>query len=583
MDNGLERKPSERSPGVRRACTECRQQKLRCNVISGPGDYYKPCDRCSKAKLDCRIDTGFKRKGKRAAHGEVLRELEEARTKLRQYESLSSLGRSEAVASRGLIDLSQSCCQEESSVRTLQHITLTETQLGELYETYFSSYHPFLPLLNPDYDYRHYHGLHLLLHWTIISIAARRYTGVPGLLFQLQRPLEELLWSTVSRVPQVYHVCKALALLCTWPLPSSSTSQEPTMILVGIMFQLAMQHGLHRPSHAQDFSRVQVEVQEEDIVDRLNTWASVNVVAQMVSTGQGQPSLSRWAWYSYGQHLSKMKPALQGRCQIEKFVDTVTKTLYTMQRDHVVDTDEVQRALQIDMYASELAELEITLISTGNSIFDIIHLKAAGLHLRLCAFFSKPSQPNYATELRNCYISASSLLKVVTTLNEDVFFFLPRYVEQMVLAAAIALFKLLHSSYATQIDSADSRILFADAVTALRRLSIRPNDLPQRLAEVTAQLWMNAQSQSTDDHLQLKVRCRGSLSLLFDAIWKWRQQVSNADQSLERAVEHPTVVLEQTYPLDDTFDGVNFFDTLSWMLDQDLQPLDNVNWIDYKT
>lgn len=342
----------------------------------------------------------------------MVKELESARAKLAQYEAMgitlpneppqtspnytssystspagsapaaqmtnqSFLGPNEAAASRSLIDLSQGYRElpptsypsitPGASPKTLRGVTLTEEQVHDLYAIYFSSFHQFLPVLNPDFNYNQYYTLHPLLHWTIIGIAARRYDAKPGLLVELQQPLEELLWTTLSHVPQVYHVTKALALLCVWPMPTSSTSTEPTMMLAGVMFQLAMQYGLHRPSHAQDFSRFRVDLHEEDIADRLNTWATVNIVAQMVSTGQGQPPLARWAWYTYGLHLDRMKSELHTRCQIEKFCDTVTRTLFTMQRDHLVEVDQAQRGLQIDMYARELNEMELTIMSTRSS------------------------------------------------------------------------------------------------------------------------------------------------------------------------------------------------------------------------
>lgn len=374
--------------------------------MAGPGDHYVPCDRCKKHNLKCSIDDGFKRLGKRAAHEEMVKELEKAKARIARYESLGmylpeetpqsaytgsyqaspdggapvasmGLGANEAAASRSLLDLSQGYRElaptsypsitPGTSTTSIGGVTLSETQINELYAIYFTHYHPFLPVLNATAQYNVFYDNHPLLYWTILAIAARRYEAKPGLFIELQRPLEELLWTTLSQVPQTYHVCKALALLCTWPLPSASTSQEPTMMMCGIMFQLAMQYGLHRPSHAQDFSRFRVELREEDIADRLNTWATVNVVAQYVSTGMGQPPLSRWAWFTYGLHLDRMKPELQTRCQIEKFNDTVTRTLFTMQRDHIVEVDQAQRGLQIDMYARELGELEVTVLSTSTS------------------------------------------------------------------------------------------------------------------------------------------------------------------------------------------------------------------------
>lgn len=287
------------------------------------------------------------------------------------------LGASEAAASRSLLDLSQGYREMAptsypsitpgTTMLTLGNVTLTEAQITELYRTFFDCYHIFLPVLNPSLPHKAYYEEHPLLHWTIITIAARRWEAKPGLFMELQRPLEEILWNTLAQIPQSYHVCKALALLCTWPLPTSSTSQEPTMMLCGAMFQLAMQYGLHRPSHAQDFSRFRIDLREEDIADRLNTWATVNVVAQNVATGNGQPPLARWAWFTYGLHLDRMKPEIQTRCQIEKFCDNVTKTLYTMQRDHIVEVDQANRGLQIDMYGRELNELEITVLSTSSS------------------------------------------------------------------------------------------------------------------------------------------------------------------------------------------------------------------------
>lgn len=89
-----------------------------------------------------------------------------------------------------------------------------------------------------------------------------------------------LVWSTLADVPQSYHVVKALALLCTWSFPTSSTSTDPTFMLCGMMMQVSTQIGLHRPSHAQDFSKFRVELREGELRDRVRTWAVCNIVAQ---------------------------------------------------------------------------------------------------------------------------------------------------------------------------------------------------------------------------------------------------------------------------------------------------------------
>jgi hypothetical protein len=51
-------------------------------------------------------------------------------------------------------------------------------------------------------------------------------------------------------------------------------------MLSGIMINLGMQFGLHRPSHAQDFSKFMVTLLPEALRDRLVTWSACKIVAQ---------------------------------------------------------------------------------------------------------------------------------------------------------------------------------------------------------------------------------------------------------------------------------------------------------------
>lgn len=144
--------------------------------------------------------------------------------------------------------------------------------------SYFSCYHPFLPFLDPDKSPDYYYDISPLRFWIIISVAARR--TYPSVLYRLVGPISELLWKTLAEVPQNYIVVKALCILCTWPLPIYSTSSDPTFMLSGLMMQIAMQLGLHRPSHTQDFTKFKVELLDEELRDRVRTWAACNGTAQ---------------------------------------------------------------------------------------------------------------------------------------------------------------------------------------------------------------------------------------------------------------------------------------------------------------
>ncbi|KAF4552760.1 Fungal Zn(2)-Cys(6) binuclear cluster domain-containing protein 7 [Elsinoe fawcettii] len=585
-----------RSQGVKRACNECRQQKLRCDVQTEP--EYQPCKRCLKHKLHCAIDPGFKRQEKRQQYAELERELNALRAENQQLKSglpqglapvntgriaapyppsmvtpSAFSGSNEAAASRSLLDLASGydssliASARAPTPTSLAKVTLRDDQIQELFDIYFSRYHPYLPLLSTDIHPSGYFDVSPLLYWTIITVAARRYEGRRGLLSELKLPLHELLWDTIGTVPQTYHVVKALCLLCAWPLPTSSTSLDPSMIICGTMVQVAMQFGLHRPSHAQDFSRIKLELHEEEIKDRMNTWTAVNVCAQNVSTGYGMPQISRWNWFTHGLHLERISPALKNRCLIERFIDKITRTMYTMQRDLIVQNDETQRALTIDMFAREYDELEGTIKQSNPLPVDFLFLHVANLHLRLTAFFDSPTAPTYRNDLSQLYVAATSFLKTFLGLPSDIELkpveagpdlsdppaspFATNYIMQMVLAAGFTLMKLLNSFFASQVDTVSGRTIFLQTVSALRSISVVQNDLPQRLAEVLAQLWQasgaggqrlfddNGSKPDIDDTLQIKVRCRMSMSLVYDSIWRWKERFGNV-RNLDRMVEHPT-------------------------------------------
>ena len=107
------------------------------------------------------------------------------------------------------------------------------------------------------------------------------------------------------------------------------------------------------------------------------------------------------------------------------------------------------------------------------------------------------------------------------------------YVLQMVVAAGFTLLKLLNSFFANNVDLEYGKILFSRCIWLIRSISVANNDLPSRLAEVLAQLWKSGGGGSklaprsndvADGSLQLKVRCRMSMSLVYDSVWRWREE-----------------------------------------------------------
>jgi hypothetical protein len=171
------------------------------------------------------------------------------------------------------------------------------------------------------------------------------------------------------------------------------------------------------------------------------------------------------------------------------------------------------------------------------------------LHLRLSVFFDDSSSQNYQLSLNELYNSAKGFLVSAFACGKDLKY-APNYILQMILAAAVALLKLLNSFFAQVVDRDAGEELFWSTITAIRDMSVKPNDLPQRFAEVFAQMWKADAERTTenigdginDSRLVIKRRSRMSMSHVFDCVWKWREEIQGKvrEEKLEAAIKNPT-------------------------------------------
>lgn len=141
-------------------------------------------------------------------------------------------------------------------------------------------YHPFLPLIDVTKPLHEYYERSELLFWSIVSVASRRLRSHPTLLPKLARSVTDLLWRTIRSVPHSLPVVQALALLCTWPFPTSSSTADPTFMLAGIMLQIGTQMGVHRAHGVQDFGKVPKRLNAIEFGEWQRTWEACHIVAQ---------------------------------------------------------------------------------------------------------------------------------------------------------------------------------------------------------------------------------------------------------------------------------------------------------------
>ena len=112
------------------------------------------------------------------------------------------------------------------------------------------------------------------------------------MLPKLARSVTDLLWRTVRAVPHSLEVVQALAVICTWPFPTSSSSTDPTFMLVGLMLQIGTQMGLHRALDAQEFAKVPVNLSAAEQVQWRRTWECCRIVARRLVAPWKQRDMS---------------------------------------------------------------------------------------------------------------------------------------------------------------------------------------------------------------------------------------------------------------------------------------------------
>ncbi|KPI37081.1 uncharacterized protein AB675_3637 [Cyphellophora attinorum] len=168
---------------IKRACNECRQQKLRCDVVQEP---FKICTRCRRLRLECKIEDNFKRIGKRSRNAEMEREIVELRRRVAEQDKILQTNGAQQVngnlsipnhayaadAAAGLLDLrsglDKSPGRAGATYKRLETVVLTVDRARALHQRFFTFFHPFLPFLNPDRSPEDYYTRSPLLFWTIM-------------------------------------------------------------------------------------------------------------------------------------------------------------------------------------------------------------------------------------------------------------------------------------------------------------------------------------------------------------------------------------------------------------------------------
>jgi transcriptional regulatory protein LEU3 len=146
------------------------------------------------------------------------------------------------------------------------------SQLFDMIGRYFTHYHATLPILDPALSPNDYYHLSPFLFWTIIVTGSRRYLEDPTILDKTSQRITPLAFSSMALRSTPIPVIQGLLILCTWRLPTSSMYKDMTHVLCGAAVHLATQIGLHVTGIGQDFARMPLKKDQEQMMFRAKLW-----------------------------------------------------------------------------------------------------------------------------------------------------------------------------------------------------------------------------------------------------------------------------------------------------------------------
>ncbi|KAG9552970.1 hypothetical protein KCU79_g12327, partial [Aureobasidium melanogenum] len=572
----------------KKACTECRQQKAKCDAYLNSGDA---CSRCKRVGLQCTISDPFKRENKRQRLSELERETDTLRKRLMTEDYRSSViepvqaerhdhsnmpSHPEASTARYYrVSSAASPSQGLGSVflatpapttrtatldgqaltttsRTLDGVTVSHNDINGIFELYFREYSPYLPVLDSRLSPDVVHHQSPILFWVIIGTACRSYSQNPTLLSALKKGITNLALSSVITTGSPLQRVQAFLLLVTWPLPDAveTNQQEINYVFAGILLHLAQRSGLHVPAGSDEFFRATTpNLPDIGIARRTTLWAYIVLTYQRTCMSKGflartsfdiSPEMSQSQ--SRQQTLSS---ALKLRLKWQDLCVQCGSAVSENGMRHL--TPEQDRALSIIVRTYDLQIRDLEYTATDDS--DRLECNIAQLYIR-SFYFLKQDETSYATSFDKIQQVARQVIVRVDKLTLGVSnpVSIPSYIVNGLLFASYALLRILKSSIPfLSGESEEAKSSLFAAIGLLRSYSIDNNDMCSKSYTCLTTLWNSPRAfkkADGSDMLELRARSRLNGSHVVDAILWWREETDlhfrKQMQTLKNSALDPT-------------------------------------------
>lgn len=551
----------------RKACVECRQQKIRCDVEQHKTPH-DPCGRCKKMGLECRILPTSTR-NLRQTKAEMRRELEELRWNLRQGSGDPNHTQSTTASPNvdmhnytphehasgtysdpsARTDASQSLSPAFESrpptrkgsdnratlPRYVDGYLLDAKKIDDCFTLFFTQYHPRFAILDPSLGPNEYHDLSPFLFWAIVVTGSRRYTEDTMVLEKTSQHIAPLAFSSMALRSSPIPVIQGLLILCTWRLPTNSMYKDMTHLMCGSAVHLATQIGLHISGEGQDFARMPLKKDQDLKISRARLWLCCVIVSIRTSCAEGLPPLAESFFDGDEREREDMVPYLPIDLQyLHKVFIILLRAMVAMGKTNLQSINCDVRVLRslVSIFDSQL----VSLSTSSPSPLDSLQLSCARVHIMAFHFFAHPTNPGpdmdgFSRLFSLCVAVIETAYNMIMTDHTSLPSVSQSFIDRTIALAGFAILRLVRSSLAQHLDVAVGEQAFSHAVQFLKNVSLQPGDIGIRTALIMNDLWQsNRVFRRKDGRLEplaLRLRTRLSMSISYDMFWYWREEFGN--------------------------------------------------------
>ncbi|KAH4683790.1 hypothetical protein HBI82_086970 [Parastagonospora nodorum] len=545
----------------RKACVECRQQKIRCDVeqFKTPHD---PCGRCKKMGLECRILPTSTR-NLRQTKAEMRRELEELRWNMRSGTGLGSDPNNPASTASPNIDMqgysphdygsgtySNPSARTDGSVspafesrpptrkgsenhttlpRVIDGYFLDGAKIDECFRLFFTQYHPLFPVLDTSLSPNDYYELSPFLFWSIIVTGSRRYAEDRTVLEKTSQHIVPLAFASMARRSAQIPIIEGLLILCIWRIPTNSMYKDMAHLMCGAAVHLSTQIGLHIAGVGQDFSRTPLKKDQDQKVIRARLWLCCVIQSIRTNIADGLPPTAESLLDCDERDRDNMVPYLPADLQfLHKTYIITLRAVVALSKMNIQSIHCDVRVLRslIGIFDQQM----LSLSQSSPSEIDTLQLNCARIHILAFHFFAHPTNPGPDMEsLSRFYSLCINVIHAATNLIQQSYFSFA--MDRSITLAGFVLLKLVRSSLAPHLDLAAGEKAYFQAIHFLNSVSLQQGDIYVRTALIMKDLWgsnkvfmkKNGQTES----LGLRLRTRLGMSVSYDMFWYWREEFGN--------------------------------------------------------